>query len=320
MKTHCGLSAARRTGWAAFALVAALLPLPAMAQYLAPAQLDGLVSRVALYPDPLLAQVFTASTYYDQIPDAAGWADQHSNLHGDQLAGAIANDNLPWDPSVQALLPFPSVLDNMARDMNWTRQLGDAVLAQRGDVMDAVQRMRRQAYSYGYIRDCPQYRVISNGPILEIVPLAPGALFVPVYDPYRIYAAPRPGFSIGLSFGPRIFIGASFGSFGWRQPGFDWRGRTVIIDNHPWGRTMANRNVYVHEYRTPLAVHPAARYEARPAGRPEVRPEARPLARPEARPEARPAARPEARPAARAAEQKHKDDKKHKEEKRDERR
>ena len=42
---------------------------------LAPPQLDQLVSRIALYPDPLLAQVLTASTYWDQIPEAAIWAD-----------------------------------------------------------------------------------------------------------------------------------------------------------------------------------------------------------------------------------------------------
>ena len=80
----------------------------------APQQLDQLVQRIALYPDPLLAQVLTASTFWQQIPDAATWAQQHSNLTGDALAQAIQADNLPWDPSVLALLPFPSVLDMMA--------------------------------------------------------------------------------------------------------------------------------------------------------------------------------------------------------------
>lgn len=101
-----------------------------------------MVSRIALYPDPLLAQVMTAATYPDQIPQAAGWANAHRYLTGDTLARAIMDDQLPWDPSVMALLPFPSVLDMMARDPGWTQQLGGAVLAQRPDVMDAVQRMR----------------------------------------------------------------------------------------------------------------------------------------------------------------------------------
>ena len=129
-----------------------------------PADLDRLVSRIALYPDPLLAQVLAAATYPDQIPDAAQWADEHHYLRGDDLARAITEDNLPWDPSVQALLPFPSVLEMMASDINWTRDLGNAFLAQQQDVMDAVQRMRRQAVNYGYLRTNPQV-VVSTGPL-----------------------------------------------------------------------------------------------------------------------------------------------------------
>ena len=110
-----------------------------------PEQLDKLVARIALYPDPLLAQVLAASTFPDQIPEAAKWADEHHYLTGDELAKAISEDHLSWDPSVQALLPFPSVLEMMASDMKWTRDLGDAFLAQHQDVMDAMQRMRQKA-------------------------------------------------------------------------------------------------------------------------------------------------------------------------------
>src|SRR5690242_14807827 len=137
-----------------------------------PQQLDILVSRVALYPDPLLAQVLAAATYPDQIPDAARWADEHHYLTGDALARDIQEDQLPWDPSVQALLPFPSVLGMMAGDMAWTRELGDAVLAQRADVMDAVQRLRRQASMYGYLRSNATVSVTS-GPYVEILPVGP---------------------------------------------------------------------------------------------------------------------------------------------------
>ncbi len=70
----------------------------------------GWFPRVALYPDPLLSQILAAATFPDQIPDAARWADQHHYLTGDALARAISDDRLPWDPSVQSLLPFPSVL------------------------------------------------------------------------------------------------------------------------------------------------------------------------------------------------------------------
>ena len=103
-----------------------------------PAQLNQLVARIALYPDSLVAQILAAATYSNDIPAAAQWADQHHYLSGQALADAITGDQLPWDPSVQALLPFPSVLDMMASDMNWTAALGNAFLAQHDDVMDAV--------------------------------------------------------------------------------------------------------------------------------------------------------------------------------------
>lgn len=120
-------------------------PQPAYGQppRLAPQQLDQLVQRIAFYPDPLLAQVMTASTFSNQIPDAATWVDQHKYLRGDELSRAIYEDNLSFDPSVLALMPFPSVLDMMAREPGWTQALGNAVLSQRGDVMDAVQRLRQ---------------------------------------------------------------------------------------------------------------------------------------------------------------------------------
>src|ERR1700688_2325342 len=84
-------------------------PPPPPNSVLSPQQLEQLVARIALYPDPLLAQILTASTYWSEIPEAAAWADQHSYLKGDALAQAIQADHLQWDPNIMALLPFPSV-------------------------------------------------------------------------------------------------------------------------------------------------------------------------------------------------------------------
>jgi Protein of unknown function (DUF3300) len=225
---------------------------PVAAQVLlTPGQLDQLVSRVALYPDPLLAQVLTASTYSNQIPDAAQWADQHSYLTGDNLAGAIIEDSLPWDPSVQALLPFPSVLDMMAANVFWTRQLGDAVLSQRPDVMDAVQQMRQQARNFGYLQDGPQYRVIASGPrIIEILPVDPSFYFLPIYDPLVVFGRPR-GLAAGITFGPRVAIGGAFAPWGWNRPALGWASHTILLDGRPWVRTRENHETYVHPYAVP---------------------------------------------------------------------
>src|SRR5580658_6007187 len=125
-------------------------PLAAQPRF-SPSELERLVSRIALYPDPLLAQVLAAATYSEQIPDAAKWSDGHHYLSGEALAAAITEDNVPWDPCVQALLPFPYVLEHMAGDMEWTTQIGTAFLARTWDVMEAVQRMRRIANDYSYL-------------------------------------------------------------------------------------------------------------------------------------------------------------------------
>ncbi len=226
---------------------------------LPPQQLDQLVSRIALYPDGLLAQILTASTYSNEIPDAAGWANQHSYVHGEELARAIEEDRLPWDPSVIALLPFPQVLQMMAQDMAWTQALGNATLAQRPDVMDAVQRERQRAYDYGYLRSNQYDQVNVAGPgQIEIVPVNPGYYYVPYYDPYVVYTRPRPGFYVGsaIRFGPGITIGAAFAPWGWGGVGFGWREHNILIDRRPWERTWVNRRVYVHPY-----VAPRPRYE-----------------------------------------------------------
>jgi hypothetical protein len=216
-----------------------------------PQQLDQLVARVALYPDPLLAQVLAAATYPNDIPPAAQWADQHHYLTGQALANAIAGDQLPWDPSVQALLPFPSVLDMMASDMNWTSQLGNAFLAQQQDVMNAVQQQRAAAQRFGYLRSNGQV-LVSGGPYITIMPVNPGYVVVPYYDPAVVFFAPRPGFFVGggIRFGFGVSIGGFFAPWGWAPGGirFDWVGHGVFLNGARWGRTWANRAVYVHPY------------------------------------------------------------------------
>ena len=221
---------------------------------LSPLQLDQLVARIALYPDPLLANILTASTYWNEIPEAAAWADQHSYLKGDALAQAIQADHLQWDPSVLSLLPFPSVLDMMVRDPAWTEQLGDAVLTQDAEVMDAVQRMRQRARNYGYLTTNGYINVIATGGYIQILPVDPNVVYVPYYDPLVVFAPPRPGFAIAgaIHFGSGITIGAEFGGWGWwLGSGFLWPSHTILIDRRPWTRVWVNRVGYIHPYGHP---------------------------------------------------------------------
>jgi len=197
----------------------------------------------------LLAQVLAAATFPNDIPDAAAWADAHHNISGGQLAAAIEGDQLPWDPSVQALLPFPNVLQMMASDMRWTTDVGDAFLGQQQEVMYAVQRMRQRARDYGYLRSGPQI-VVAGGPYITIVPARADYIFVPTYDPVVVYARPRPGFFIGAAIGFRfgVGVGVAFRPWGWGYNRIAWDRRVVFINNAPWQRTWVNRYEYHHPY------------------------------------------------------------------------
>jgi hypothetical protein len=239
-----------------------------------PAELERLVSPVALYPDPLLAQVLAASTYSQDIPAAAQWADQHHYLSGPTLTAAMMADHLPWDPSVQALLPFPSVLGMMASSMPWTQELGAAFLAQQGEVMDAVQRMRQRAASYGYLRSNPQV-VVQTGPYVSIMPVNPAFIVVPYYNPVVVYAPPPRGVVVSgaIGFGFGVTIGTAFAPWGWGATHVAWNTHVVVVNNAPWGRTWANRVTYVHPYTVtryraaPRAVEEHRTMERSPAER-----------------------------------------------------
>src|SRR5262249_14255463 len=110
---------------------------------LKPEELDQLLAPIALYPDPLLAEVLMASAYPLDIVQAERWLRSHKNLKGDQLKAAIAKED--WDDSVKSLMATPSVLTMMNENLDWTEKLGDAVVAQQPDVMDAIQRLHAKA-------------------------------------------------------------------------------------------------------------------------------------------------------------------------------
>ena len=243
-------------------------------------QLNQLVAPIALYPDSLVAQILTASTYPLQVSEANAWSRANQGLPPGQRA-VLAN-GLPWDPSVKALTAFPSVLDNLARNNAWTSALGNAYYNQPGDVMNAVQSMRYQAERTGALVSTPQQRVYSeNGEIL-IAPVNPAVVYVPYYNPWRFwgpavvaypgyyFAPPPPGIvvGVGLGFGVGIGVGV-FASYGWGWHAWEpsWHGGTVIYNHNTYISNSTtvinrgnfgsyNRGVYEHEGRgVPAGFH-----------------------------------------------------------------
>jgi hypothetical protein len=159
----------------------------------------------------------------------------------------------------------------MASDMDWTRRLGDAFLAQKQDVMDAVQRERQKAKDFGYLRSNDRI-VVSGGPYITIDPVDPAFIVVPAYDPAIVFWPPRPGFFVGgaIGFGFGINLGFAFRPWGWGYTRFDWGAHAVFINNAPWGRTWVNRGYYAHPYAGVHRWGPGPRVEShRQIGRSE---------------------------------------------------
>jgi hypothetical protein len=149
------------------------------------AELDQLLAPVALYPDPLLSQILIAATYPLETVQAARFLQQNPGLTGDALAQAAAAQ--PWDPSVKALLQFPSVLSMMDQQLSWTQRLGDAFLAQQANVMDTVQNLRARAQAAGNLNSTSQQQVTVQDNVVSIQPYQPDVIYVPYYDPTLVY-------------------------------------------------------------------------------------------------------------------------------------
>src|SRR5271169_4206719 len=177
-----------------FLLVIAAIPFEAGAQQpaptgysgqgapLTPEELQQLVGPIALYPDALVAQILGSSTFPDQIAYADNWLHQNQNLTGNALLQAV--DNQPWDPSVKALTQFPSVLDNLAKNLTWTSSLGEAYHNQSADVMAAIQTLRAQAKAKGNLQSTPQITVVQQTPQTIVIQSAnPQVIYVPQYNP-----------------------------------------------------------------------------------------------------------------------------------------
>jgi hypothetical protein len=151
----------------------------------APLSLDDLVAPIALYSDQLLAQVLIASTTPQEVLDGGNWIIQNQKLKGDALTSAAKTAG--FGPSMQYLMMFPQVVDNMCQEMDWTTQLGQAFQSDQKGVMEAVQRKRGQAQQAGNLVSSPQMTVATKSDdgqqYIEIKPADPKVVYVPQYNP-----------------------------------------------------------------------------------------------------------------------------------------
>jgi uncharacterized membrane protein YgcG len=209
------------------------------------AQLESLAAPIALYPDSLVAQILSAATFPDQVAVADYWLGQNKSLTGSALMQAV--DKQTWDPSVKALTQFPSVLDNMAKNLSWTSSLGEAFHSQQADVMTAIQTLRAKAKSSGNLKTTTQVTVVQQSPqVIVIQPTNPQVVYVPEYNPAIVYGypyvvpaytyvAPSTGAVIAagiIGFGAGIAVGAmmSGGCCGWGYSSWNcgWHGTAVV--------------------------------------------------------------------------------------------
>ena len=228
---------------------------------LPPDKLESLVAPIALYPDPLLAQVLAASTYPLEIVQLQQWLSKHKDLKDKALADAVKKEN--WDPSVQAMAALPDVVKQMADNVKWTDELGNAFLAQESDVMDAVQRMRMKAKDSGKLTSTEQMKVetkvVESKQVVVIEQANPQVVYVPSYNPTVVWGAPvaypyppvyypPPGYyaaGMAISFGVGMAMGAMWsGGWGWNC---GWGGNnTVNINNN----NNFNRNTNINRGNT----------------------------------------------------------------------
>jgi hypothetical protein len=237
--------------------IALLIPIGAMAQtstapataagpqLLKPAELDQLVAPIALYPDSLLSEVLMASAYPLEVVQAERWAEANKNLKGDQLKAGL--DKQQWDASIKSLVTTPSVLEMMSTQLDWTQKLGDAVVAQQADVMDAIQRLRAKAESNNKLTSTKEQTVtveqVQGKQVIAIAPTQPDTVNVPYYDPSVVYGEwpysdyPPYYFAAPPYLGAFIATGIAFGAGyalgrwgGYWNGGVNWGGGNITIN------------------------------------------------------------------------------------------
>jgi hypothetical protein len=218
-------------------------------QLLKPEQLEALVAPIALYPDDLLANVLAASTYPLEVVQADRWLKERKNLKGDALKTEVEKQT--WDDSVKALTSTADVLSMMSDKVDWTKNLGDAVLAQQPDVMDAIQRLRTKAYDNKKLVTTKQQKVSvqtqESKQVIVIESADPNTIYVPYYDPATVYGAWPYAAYPPYYFGYPSYIGAGVIATGLAF-GTAW---AIGRWGNYWGGgcNWGNRNLYVNHWQ-----------------------------------------------------------------------
>jgi hypothetical protein len=231
-------------------------------------ELQALVAPIALYPDALVAQILAAATFPDQVAIADYWVHQNQNLTGTSLMQAA--DKQSWNSSVKALTEFPSVLDNLAKNLTWASSLGEAYHNQPSEVMAAIQTLRAKAKAAGNLKSTPQITVVQQTPqTIVIQPANPQVVYVPEYNPAIIYGTPyvTPGYTAGdvaaagvIGFGAGIAIGALSGGgccgWGWNSWNCNWHGGAVVYNhNNFYGNAAWHGGYYNGGYHDGYGYH-----------------------------------------------------------------
>ena len=202
-------------------------------------QMDNLLAPIALYPDPLLAQIFPASTFVDQVDQAARWLRSNKD-------NPAKIDTQNWDVSVKSVGHYPQVIYMMSDKLDWTTALGQAYVNQSTDVLTSVQRLRARAKAAGYLATTPQQIVIVEKEVIKVVPAQPQVIYVPTYNPQVVYvqpAAPSTGTVVAaaaISFGVGLAIGA------WLNNDCNWYSHTVYYHGWHGSGWVTTSSHYVH--------------------------------------------------------------------------
>lgn len=203
-------------------------------QLISSAQLQSLVSPIALYPDSLLSLMLLASTYPLEVAEAYNWRNDNTSLSGTALQNALNAQS--WNDSVKSLISFPQAFNMMGSKLQWTQNLGNAYKLQPADTMKAVQVLRKRAVQAGTLKSNQQMTVSTdaNSNVL-IQPANTQVVYVPSYNPTVVYGPwpypdypPYPAYNPGwgmMSFGLGLAVGGAF----WATP--SWSDGTINVNN-----------------------------------------------------------------------------------------